>query len=69
MLDGASANILRDINGLVLTYSKSDIKNYLRKIIYENYSFDLNKDACLEYSAKKVAEKFDDMVSSRLGVK
>lgn len=69
MLDGASANILRDINGLVLTYSKSDIKNYLRKIIYENYSFDLNKDASLEYSAKKVAEKFDDMVSSRLGVK
>lgn len=69
MLDGASANILRDINGLVLTYSKSDIKNYLRKIIYENYSFDLNNDACLEYSAKKVAEKFDDMVSSRLGVK
>ena len=69
MLDGASANILRDINGLVLTYSKSDIKNYLRKIIYENYSFDLNKDACLEYSAKNVAEKFDDMVSSRLGVK
>lgn len=69
MLDGASANILRDINGLVLTYSISDIKNYLRKIIYENYSFDLNKDACLEYNAKKVAEKFDDMVSSRLGVK
>lgn len=69
MLDGASANILRDINGLVLTYSKSDIKNYLRKIVYKNYSFTLNNEACLEYNAKKIAEKFDDMVSSRLGVK
>ena len=69
MLDGASANILRNINALVLTYSKSDIKNYLRKIVYDNYKFELNKETSLEYSSKEVAKKFDNMVSSELGVK
>ena len=69
MLDGASANILRNINALVLTYSKSDIKNYLRKIVYNNYKFELNKETSLEYSSKEVAKKFDNMVSSELGVK
>lgn len=69
MLEGASANILRNINGLVLTYSKSDIKNYIRKIVYENYSFNLNKNKCLEFSAKNVAKQFDDMVEKLLEVK
>lgn len=69
MLEGASANILRNINGLVLTYSKSDIKNYIRKIVYENYSFNLNKNECLEFSAKNVAKQFDDMVEKLLEVK
>lgn len=69
MLDGASANVLRNVNGLILTYSKSDIKNYLRKMIYENYTFELNKEACLEYSASTVAKKFDDMISKELRIK
>ena len=62
MLDGASANIVRDVNGLILTYSVSDIKNYLRKIIYCNYKFELDKEASNKYSAKVVAKQFDDMV-------
>ena len=62
MLDGASANILRDVGALILTYSVSDIKNYLRKIIYNNYSFKMIDDACNEYSAKVVAKQFDNMI-------
>lgn len=62
MLEGASANILRKIDALVLTYSVSDIKNYLRKIIYDNYTFKLNDKTCEDYSAKKVAEEFDQMI-------
>lgn len=62
MLDGASANILRDINALVLTYSISDIENYLRKIVYEDYKFELNEIACAKYNAKNVAEQFDNMI-------
>lgn len=69
MLDGASANILRDVNGLILTYSVSDIKNYLRKIIYGNYKFEIDKEASKKYSAKVVAKQFDDFVNEKLGVK
>lgn len=63
MLEGASANILRDVNGLILTYSVSDIKNYLRKIIYDNYKFEMDVDASKKYNAKKIAKQFDDMIS------
>lgn len=69
MLEGASANILRDINGLILTYSKSDIKNYLRKIVYEDYKFELNDEECLKYSAKNVAIEFDKMIKDNFGGK
>lgn len=62
MLDGASANILRDVNALILTYSVSDIKNYLRKIIYADYKFELDKNAAKKYNAKEVAKKFDSMI-------
>jgi len=66
MLDGASANILRKIGALVLTYSVSDVKNYLRKIVYQNYKFNLNEEACEEYSAKIVAGEFDEYVEKNL---
>lgn len=62
MLEGASANILREIGALILTYSESDIENYLRKIIYDGYDFKLNELACEKYSAKSVAKEFDKMV-------
>ena len=62
MLEGASANILRDVNALVLTYSISDIKNYLRKIIYEDYTFKLNKEKSEYYSATSIAKKFDEYI-------
>lgn len=62
MLEGASANILRKVGALVLTYSVSDVKNYLRKIIYQNYKFSLNEEKCKEYSAKVVAGEFDEYI-------
>lgn len=62
MLDGASANILREIGALVLTYSESDIENYLRKIIYDGYKFKLNESVCEKYNAENVAKEFDEMV-------
>lgn len=62
MLDGISADILRNTNNLVLTYSKSDIKNYLRKIIYENYTYKTNKDEMKKYDVKIVAKQFDAFI-------
>lgn len=62
MLDGVSANILRNVGALVLTYSVSDIKNYIRKIVYEDYSFELYDKECRKYSATYVAEQFDKKI-------
>ena len=62
MLEGASANILRKVNGLILTYSTSDVKNYLRKIIYDDFRFELDKEAIKLYNAKVVANEFDKMI-------
>lgn len=67
MLDGASADILRDINGLLVTYSKEEIKNYLYLIIYENFNVKMNHNKMKEYSAEYVAGKFDNFIKE--GVK
>lgn len=66
MLEGTSANIMRKVNGLILTYSVSDVKNYLRKIIYENYQFNLDEKSSNSYNAKIVATEFDNMVKGLL---
>lgn len=66
MLEGTSANIMRKVNGLILTYSVSDVKNYLRKIIYENYQFNLDEKSSNLYNAKIVATEFDNMVKDLL---
>ena len=66
MLEGTSANIMRKVNGLILTYSVSDVKNYLRKIIYENYQFNLDEKSSNSYNAKIVATEFDNMVKDLL---
>ena len=66
MLEGTSANIMRKVNGLILTYSVSDVKNYLRKIIYENYQFNLDEKSSNSYNAKIVATEFDNMVNGLL---
>ena len=44
MSDGISADILRNMNALVTTYSVSEIKNYLWLIIYKGYDFNINKE-------------------------
>ena len=66
MLEGTSANIMRKVNGLILTCSVSDVKNYLRKIIYENYQFNLDEKSSNSYNAKIVATEFDNMVKGLL---
>ena len=63
MLDGISADILRENNSLVLTFSKNDILNYLYLIIYENYKFKMNDKTRKNYDALHVAKKFDSFIS------
>ena len=63
MQEGVSANIIRKINGLLLTYSIEEIKNYLWLIIHKNFTVEINKDACKEFDSEEVARKFDDVIS------
>lgn len=62
MLDGISADILRSINALILTYSKNDIINYLYLIIYENYKIEMSNKYIDKYNAKNVSKTFDNLI-------
>lgn len=62
MLDGISANILRESNALVLTFSKNDILNYLYLIIYENYDLKMDNQARNYYNAINVGKTLDNFI-------
>jgi glycosyltransferase involved in cell wall biosynthesis len=62
MLDGASADILRVCNELVVSFSKEDIKNYLYLIIYKNYKLNFSDDASYKYNAINVAKMLDELL-------
>lgn len=63
MLDGISADILRENNALIMSNSKDDIKNYLYLIIYENYMINMSKEKRKEYDAVNVANSFDEFIN------
>ncbi len=62
MLDGISADILRENGALVMSHSKDEIKNYLYLIIFENYEVKMSSEARKKYSATKVAQDFDEII-------
>lgn len=59
---GDVVEVLKDSNALVLSYSVSEIKNWLYLIIYENYNLILNKEFIQKFDAKNVAKEFDNKV-------
>lgn len=64
MLDGAGADILREVNGVVSSYTVDEIKNYLYLIVYENYVIEPNIENANKYNAIEVAKKFDEFVKN-----
>lgn len=62
MLEGASADILRTTNSLVISHSVEEIYNYLYLIIYEGYSIELNKKEAQKYDSIVVSKTFDDYI-------
>jgi hypothetical protein len=64
MVDGASADILRETGGVVASHDVDDIYIYLSKIIYQNYS--VNIANVKEFDAKNVANDFDKKVRALL---
>lgn len=62
MIDGISADILREYNALCLENCVEEIFNYLFLIIYENYETNLNANYRKLYDAKEVASTFDKLI-------
>lgn len=50
------------MNGVTVSYSVDEIKNYLYLIAYENYTVEIDQDGMNQFKATEVAEKFDAMV-------
>lgn len=61
MLDGPSADIIKEIGGVVSSHSVEDIYNNL-VMIMENKIKIQNKDSNKKYDMKKISEKFDEKI-------
>ena len=64
MFDGAGADILRAVNGVITSYTVDEIKNYLYLIVYKNYDVEINQENVDKFNAVEVAKKFDDFVEA-----
>lgn len=62
MLDGASADILRKTNSLIISHSVEEIYNYLYLIVYENYVIKMNGTEAEKYDSIIVSKIFDDKI-------
>ena len=62
MFDGAGADVIRDVNGVTLSYTADEIKNYLYLIAYEGYKVQPDLDGAEKYNAVNVAKKYDEVV-------
>ncbi len=63
MLNGISADILKNYNALCVEHSCEEIYNYLFLILDENYSKEPNTEYASKYSAPNVAADFDKKIS------
>ncbi len=62
MLNGISADILRENGALVVSHSVEDIKNYLYLILTQNYRIQMNPIEREKYNSLNVAEIFDEQI-------
>ena len=67
MFDGAGADVIRDVNGLTVSYTADEIRNYLYLIVYKNYTIQMESGKNKEqYNAVNVAARFDEFVKKRV---
>lgn len=67
MFDGAGADVIRDVNGLTVSYTADEIRNYLYLIVYKNYTIQMESEKNKEqYNAVNVAARFDEFVKNRV---
>ena len=63
MVNGPSADILRNYNALCLENNVDEIFNYLYLIIYKDYNIKLNEKYREEFDAKNVSKDFDKFIN------
>lgn len=67
MFDGAGADVIRDVNGLTVSYTADEIRNYLYLIVYKNYTIQMESGKNKEqYNAVNVAARFYEFVKNRV---
>lgn len=66
MFDGAGADVVRDVNGVTVSYTVDEIKNYLYLIVYNGYGIAVNEENRGKYNAVNVAADFDEFVKSQI---
>lgn len=63
MFEGAGADVVRDVNGLTVSYTVDEIKNYLYLIAYKDYSVMINEKNRDKYNAVNVAANMDEFLA------
>lgn len=66
MFDGAGADVVRDVNGVTVSYTVDEIKNYLYLIVYKDYRITVNEKNRAKYDAVNVAAEFDKFFENRV---
>lgn len=62
MFDGAGADVVRSVNGVTVSFTVDEIKNYLNLIVYKNYQIQMSEEGINSYNAREVAKKFDELI-------
>lgn len=66
MFEGAGADVVRDVNGVLVSYTVDEIKNYLYLIAYKDYHITVNEENRVKYDALNVAAEFDKFIENRV---
>ena len=66
MLDGASADILRNSGELVASHSSDEIYMYLKKIVDGKISIKRNDKYIEKFDSKNVAKEYDKMIEEKI---
>lgn len=67
MFDGAGADVVRDVNGVIVSYTVDEIRNYLYLIVYKHYMLPcLDKSGKEKYNSVNVAKCFDEFIEKKV---
>lgn len=66
MFEGGGSDIVREMNGVTMSYTADEIRNYLYLIAYEGYTVTVNGENREKYNAVNVAAEFDKFIKEKV---